>query len=95
MPDLQAVWDEYRDDGVAFVGIAFDDERAAVEEMLSRFGVTYPQGLDTVDGISTAYGITGVPETFVLDPQGNVAYVHIGPVTAEDLRGELDALLGR
>jgi cytochrome c-type biogenesis protein CcmF len=95
MPDLQAVWDEYQDDGVAFIGIAFDDERAALEEMLSRFGVTYPQGLDTIDGISAAYGITGVPETFVLDPQGNVAYVHIGPVTADDLRGELDALLGR
>jgi cytochrome c-type biogenesis protein CcmF len=95
MPDLQAVWDEYQENGIAFVGIAVDDEKAAVEEMVSRFGVTYPQGLDTIDGISAAYGITGVPETFILDSQGNVAYVHIGPVTAEDLRGELDALLGR
>jgi peroxiredoxin len=95
MPDLQAVWEEYQDNGVAFVGIAFDDERAAVEETVSRFEITYPQGLDTIDGISAAYGITGVPETFVLDPQGGVAYVHIGPLTADVLRGELDALLGR
>ena len=95
MPDLQAVWEEYREEGVVFVGIAFQDEEAAVREMASRFGITYPLGLDVGDRISTAYGITGVPETFVVDSQGNVAYVRIGPVSAEQLREELDSLLGR
>jgi len=34
-----------------------------------------------------------VPETFVVDQEGRVAYVHIGPVTAAELRAELDNLL--
>ena len=95
MPGLQAVWEEYREEGVVFVGIAFDDEESAVREMVSRFGITYPLGMDVGDRISTAYGITGVPETFVVDLQGNVVYVHIGPVSAEQLREEIDSLLGR
>jgi cytochrome c-type biogenesis protein CcmF len=93
LPDLQVVWDEYQQRGVVLVGIAFEEEEAAVQEMASRFGLTYPLGLDVGDRISLAYGITGVPETFVIDPQGQVSYVYIGPVTAEQLRGDLDSLL--
>jgi hypothetical protein len=41
--------------------------------------------MDVNDAIANSYGITGIPETFVLDAEGKVAYVHIGPVTAEQL----------
>jgi len=95
MPDLQAVWEEYREEGVVFVGITFQDEEAAVREIASCFDITYPLGMDVGDRIFTAYGSTGVPETFVVDAEGNVAYVHIGPAAAEQLRAELDSLLDR
>jgi DsbE subfamily thiol:disulfide oxidoreductase len=94
-PELQAVWNEYQGQGVAFVGIVYQDQEAAVRQFIARFGLTYPVGMDVGDRIATAYGITGVPETFIVGPEGRVAYVHIGPVTAETLAGELDALLGR
>jgi peroxiredoxin len=95
LPDLQAVWDEYQSNDVVFVGVAYEDTTAAVQEIASRFGITYPQGIDEEARISTAYGITGVPETFLLDAQGKVAFSHIGQVTAAELREELDSLLGR
>jgi peroxiredoxin len=95
LPDLETVWAEYQAQGVVFVGVAFQEEEAEVRDMASRFGLTYLLGLDEGDRISTAFGITGVPETFVVDSQGQVAYVHIGPVTAGELRGELDSLLGQ
>jgi cytochrome c biogenesis protein CcmG/thiol:disulfide interchange protein DsbE len=91
MPDLQAVWKEYRSRGVTFLGISFPELEAAVQDMIVDLGVTYPNALDPV--APAQYGITGIPETFVIDPQGTVAYVHIGPVTAERLRAELDTLL--
>jgi hypothetical protein len=31
----------------------------------------------------------------VVDPEGNVAYVHVGPVNGETLRGELEELLAQ
>jgi peroxiredoxin len=95
LPDLEAVWTEYQAQGVLFVGIAFQEEEVEVREMAAQFGLTYPLGLDLGDRISTAFGITGVPETFVVDAQGRVSYVHIGPVNAEELRGELDSLVER
>jgi DsbE subfamily thiol:disulfide oxidoreductase len=93
LPDLQRLWEAYRDEGVMVVGIAEQPESAEVEEMTSRLGVTYPLGLDPENLVAFEYGITGVPETFLVDAEGHVTYFHIGPVTFEELQGELDALL--
>lgn len=93
LPDLQAVWESYRGQDVAFVGISLPNLADDVQETISELGVTYPMALNTAAPV--AYGITGVPETFVIGPQGRVAYVHIGPVSADRLRDELDALLAQ
>jgi len=91
LPDLQTIWEEYQDKGVAFLGVSFPDLEASTREMVSEFGITYLNGLDAVMPVD--YGITGVPETFIIGPQGSVIYVHIGPVTADRLRTELDTLV--
>ena len=93
LPALQAVGEAYGPRGVVVVGIAFQDEETDVREMMTRFGIAYPVGMDVGERISSDYGITGVPETFIVDPEGRVASLHIGPVSAEQLRGELDRLL--
>jgi peroxiredoxin len=93
LDDLQAVWVEYRPEEVVLVGIAVQQDATVVQEMASRLGLTYPLGLDPRGRIGLAYGITAVPETFVVDPEGQVAFVHVGPVSAGQLRQELDRLL--
>jgi cytochrome c-type biogenesis protein CcmF len=95
LPDLQALWEEHQGRGAIVVGVAFQDEEAEVREAASRLGITYPLGLEPTGRISRAYGITAVPETFVIDAQGQVAYVHIGPVNVEELAAELDQLEGK
>ena len=94
LPDFQAVWNEYQEQNVGFIGIAIQEaaEQAEVEEMVSRIGITYPIGMDSDEAIFPTYGVTGVPETFVVDAEGNVAYTHVGPASAEELRAELDSL---
>jgi len=93
LPDLQAAWEAYRSQEVAFVGISLPNLRADVEEAISEFGLTYPVGLNAV--APARYGITGVPETFLVGPEGKVAYVHIGPISGERLRQELNTLLAQ
>ncbi len=106
LPILQSLWAEYSlspeealsstyQPEAVFLGLAYQDQESLVRATVARMGLTYRIGLDLDGRIARAYGITGVPETFIIDPQGQVAFVHIGPVTAEQLRGELDALLGR
>ncbi|MCX8068586.1 MAG: redoxin domain-containing protein [Anaerolineae bacterium] len=92
-PELQAVWEEYQGKGVAFIGIAYKDEEAAVRDFLSKHSITYPIGLDPAGQIADLYGITGVPETFVVDAEGKVVRFYIGPVTADQLRAVLEGLV--
>ena len=92
LPDLQQVWAAYQTQPVRFIGIAYKDTRAGIERALAEYGVTYPVGLDTGERIAGQYGITGVPETYVIAADGTLAYRHIGPLTAETLAAELDAL---
>jgi cytochrome c biogenesis protein CcmG/thiol:disulfide interchange protein DsbE len=95
LPRLQAVWDEYQEEGVAFVGVVYQDQMPAVQGAIARFGLTYPVGLDGSERIANSYGITGVPETFVIDREGQVAYLHIGPVGSDELTAEIEDLLSQ
>ena len=67
--DLEETWQAYRDDGVVFIGVDFDDTEVKAKAYLEEFGVTYPNGLDGRGHITNnSYYITGVPETFIVAP---------------------------
>jgi cytochrome c biogenesis protein CcmG/thiol:disulfide interchange protein DsbE len=91
-PDLQQVWDQYQGRGVAFLGVTYRDARGASEAFIERFGLTYPNGVDERGRISQAYGVVAVPETFVIDRDGQIAFVHIGEVTSDTIVQDLEAL---
>jgi cytochrome c biogenesis protein CcmG/thiol:disulfide interchange protein DsbE len=89
---LEQAWQDYEDQGVVFVGVDYlDTEKEALAYML-QYGITYPSGPDLGSKISKHYGITGVPETFFIDKDGNIAHVQIGPIEKEQLYSLLDKL---
>jgi cytochrome c-type biogenesis protein CcmF len=93
LSDFQALWQVYQAQDVVFVGIAMQEEEIEVREMASLAGVSFPLALDQGNRISSAYGVTGVPETFVIDAEGRVVYFHIGSVEVDELQADLDSLL--
>ena len=62
---------------------------AAARPFLTEFGITYPSGSDPSRTAGVEYGVTGIPETFVIDAAGRLTQRWIGPVT----RTDLDALV--
>ncbi|MBX3062127.1 MAG: TlpA family protein disulfide reductase [Anaerolineae bacterium] len=91
--DLNAIWDEYKDRGVVMVGVGYLDNESNAIEFLKEFNIEYPTGHDAESRITGMYGVRQVPETFVIDKAGNVAWMIPGPTTAADLRTVLDRLL--
>jgi cytochrome c biogenesis protein CcmG/thiol:disulfide interchange protein DsbE len=88
--DLEAAWQRYAGDGVLFVGVNYVDTQPEALEYLERFGVTYPNGPDLGTRISQAYRIRGVPETYVIDGNGTLAAVTIGPYQSlEEIEADL------
>ena len=92
--ELEETWQEYREQGVVFIGIDHDDTEDKAIHYLERYGVTYPNGLDGRGVISgNKYHITGVPETFIVGPAGKLSHVQIGPFPKQTLYKEINEAL--
>lgn len=91
--DLEQTWRQYGDREVQFYGIAYKDAASRAQEFLEEFDVSYPSGEDPGNRTARAYGVTGVPETFVVDSQGQLVKHFLGPITLQQLSAELDQLL--
>jgi len=94
-PDLQEVWEAYRDRGVRFLGVDFRDDRAAARAFVDEFGITYPSVYDPSGGLAHDFGVLALPTTFVIGRDGVIAYQFTGIVTEPLLRRALDDVLGR
>src|SRR4030067_3529130 len=93
--DLETAWRYYQPRGdVLFLGIAWTDTESASLEYIARFNITYPNGPDLGTSISQAYRTTGVPETYIIDKNGNLAYVKLSPFTSQaEIKAAIDPLL--
>ena len=89
--DLEAAWQKYADQGVVFVGVAYSDVEPNSIEYMKKFNVSFPHAPDLGTRISKDYEITGVPETFIIDQNGEIAHVQIGPISS----GTLDSVIGQ
>lgn len=83
--DLEETWRQYQPEGVQFFGIAYKDARSKVQTFLDQFDVSYPCAVDPGNRTSRAYGVTGVPETFIIDRQGLLVHHFVGPVSQAEL----------
>ena len=92
-PVLAAVYREYDPEAVEFVGVDIWDDEKDARAYLERYGVTYPNGLDVGGVIAIDFGVTGIPEKYLIDRDGQVQRKFVGPVDAATLRGLLDELL--
>jgi len=89
-PAFQSVWEATKDRGVAFVGVTYRDAQDASLAFIEEYGLTYPNGVDEMGRISDDYGVTAVPETFVIDREGRVAWLQIGEVQADLLARQIE-----
>jgi cytochrome c biogenesis protein CcmG/thiol:disulfide interchange protein DsbE len=92
-PSLLAAWQRYRDGGVVFVGIPFTDRSSAVRAYVRELGGDWPELADPASGTAIAYGVYGAPETFVIGPDGNVAYRRVGAIGYDELTEQIERLL--
>lgn len=71
---------------VTIHGLNYKDQPADAEKWLTDLGDPYTRtGADINGRVAIDWGVYGVPETFVIDRQGRIAYKQIGPINPEIL----------
>jgi cytochrome c biogenesis protein CcmG/thiol:disulfide interchange protein DsbE len=72
------------ENAVPLHGIAWRDDPSASLRWLARNGDPYDLiGQDPVSEAAIAFGVTGAPETFLVDGDGVIRYKHTGPISRE------------
>ena len=87
---------QLKSQGVRILGIDWKDEPALGAQYLTENGDPYSKtGNDLSGRTGIDLGVTGVPETFVVDRQGRVRYKQIGAISADDWARTLEPLMRR
>lgn len=92
LPKLAACYRAHRDE-LAFFAIDTGDSTAIIKDFVERHKPEYPLLLDEEGRTGLAYGITGVPETVFIDPEGVVRYWIIGAASRAALEEGLSKIL--
>ena len=80
--------------GVRVLGIAYRDKPEDARRWLGQYGNPYERvGVDDRGRTSIDFGVSGVPETFVIDREGRIRYQHIGPLMASDIEDKIVPLI--
>jgi cytochrome c biogenesis protein CcmG, thiol:disulfide interchange protein DsbE len=75
-------------------GLNYKDDRLAGLKWLRNFGDPYDASLFDQEGrIGIDFGVYGVPETFIMDRDGIVRFKHIGPITPDVIRTQIEPLV--
>jgi len=71
-PMLQHAYEYFQAEGVVFVGVAIKDIERDSLNFIEEFQITYPNVMDYGGEVEDLYRVDGVPETFVIDRDGNI-----------------------
>jgi cytochrome c biogenesis protein CcmG/thiol:disulfide interchange protein DsbE len=80
--ELEQAYQMFKDRDVVFLGVDWSDVQSKALAYLDRYGITYPNGPDLGQKIYKAYRVRGVPETYIIDSDGHIAGIKIGPYSS-------------
>jgi len=76
--------------GIKLVGFNYKDEPEDAKRWIAQYGDPYDVIVADLPGnIAIDFGVTGAPETFLVDAKGIIRYKYISPITPEVIATEL------
>ena len=72
IPDLIQLHNHYASKGFSVVGVDAEESVAKVSPFVQKFKITYPVLLDSEAQATNAFGLVGIPTTFLIDSHGNI-----------------------
>jgi cytochrome c biogenesis protein CcmG/thiol:disulfide interchange protein DsbE len=94
MPLLERAHRRMQRDGGTVLGVDVQDDRQSALAFLRRKGVTFPSLRDRDRSYVHELGVTGYPESFLIDRKGRVVALNRGPITQGWLDANLPKVLG-
>ena len=91
-PELVAFSDRHAAGDAEIVSVVFDDSIENVQGFFAANGGDWPVLVEGASEAAIAYGVTGVPESYLVAPSGAVVWKQLGGVTADGIDDVIDQL---
>jgi cytochrome c biogenesis protein CcmG/thiol:disulfide interchange protein DsbE len=92
-PDIQSLLEDRADDGLVVFGINSRDATDSARAFEQELGLTWEMVRDGDGKRMDEYGIPGLPESFLVDPEGRLAAICRGPLTLRQLNAVVGPFL--
>jgi cytochrome c biogenesis protein CcmG/thiol:disulfide interchange protein DsbE len=92
-PDLEAAYQQYRDQGLVLLAV-FQEDVTSAADYATRVGLTFTLGVDPDTRIASGYDILGIPTHVFIGRDGRVQAFRVGGLKPDDIDRYLRALLG-
>ena len=79
MPAMERLYRRHREHGFVLLAVSVDTDAALVLPFLERYKLTFPVTLDAKMSLANAYGVRALPSSFLIDRDGNLAALALGP----------------
>ena len=92
MPEIESTYQSYRERGFQVLAVNVQESETQIKPFLNELNLTFPALLDRDASIARLYRARALPSSFLIDRQGVVQYVRVGPLTRDGLSAELHKL---
>ena len=89
LPEMQRVYEAYKDKGLVILAVDVQEEKLLVQEFADQLGLTFPVLLDTKGEVTRSYRVRGLPTSYFIDQNGVILDVQVGPVDAAWMENNL------
>jgi thiol-disulfide isomerase/thioredoxin len=93
MPDLEAVYQEYREQGAVVLAVNVSESSADIADFAEELGLTFPIFRDSKQEAMREYNVKILPTTFFIDRKGLVRHSRVGTMTKSVMTKQIEALL--
>jgi peroxiredoxin len=93
MPSMQRAWELLKEDDVQMIAVNVGEDEDIIFQFMANYPVEFPLLMDRDSSVVGDWPVRGLPTTFVVDPEGRLAYRAIGgrewddPQLLEIIRG--------
>lgn len=92
-PSLASLSREYRARGVSFLGVDYEDRPGPALAAARSFALPYPSVGDPAGSVGDAFGVVGLPTTYIIGADQRVRYMIIGRIDPARFRTALDSVM--
>ena len=89
MPEIEAIYQEYKDKGVVVIGVDILESEDVVRQYVQQGGYSWTFVLDTSGEVTGNYKVTAIPTSFFIDREGIIQAVNIGAMTKRAIENKL------